>query len=91
MRLVYATIDEYFDLGLLTSLGIYKRFIIYHNEDDKNYLMNTWIKKFTLKSQENDKIEKYFGSKIAMYFAWLEFLMRSLYIPAFFSLVLGIL
>lgn len=55
---------------------------------DRQLLYETWVKlKNLIKYQPLDLIQKYYGTKIAFYFAWLGFYTRCLYPVS----VLGIL
>ncbi len=54
-------------------------------EDSRQILHDTWTK--WCKYQPIMKIRRYFGSKIALYFAWTGTLISSLWIPSLFGLV----
>ena len=58
-----------------------------HHEDDLNDLKESWVCKF-LSSQPLDTIASYFGSSIAIYFAFIDFYTKWLLYPTFFGLFL---
>jgi len=65
---------------------IISQIIPIHDTNDVKALRNEWV--FSLqKKQPLDKICKYFGVKLSLYFAWLGFYTRSLAIPALLGLV----
>ncbi|CAF0827149.1 unnamed protein product [Brachionus calyciflorus] len=58
-----------------------------HDQDDLKELRKNWV--FSLFSnQPLDKVCKYFGIKLTLYFAWLGFYTKSLLIPAFLGLAM---
>ncbi|KAI2796748.1 Anoctamin-8 [Blomia tropicalis] len=58
-----------------------------HHEDDLDDLKESWVCKF-LSSQPLDTIASYFGSSIAIYFAFIDFYTKWLLYPTFFGLFL---
>ncbi|XP_031564579.1 anoctamin-8-like [Actinia tenebrosa] len=74
----------------LLSEGVIDKLFPLHNEDDLVKLRKTWVKAF-FKPQPIDDICKYFGVKIAMYFAWLGMYTKWLIAPAFLGIVTFIL
>lgn len=91
-RLVYEMINSVIDLSAIQSKGIISNVLSLHRKRQRNYLLETWAKnRNPIKKQDIEKIRVYFGEKVAMYFAWIEFMLIFLWPFAVISLVLGIL
>lgn len=76
IRLIFNMLNVCFDMGIMQRWGIINTFFPAHLESSKTELSNNWgsFKKF-FKLQDIQKIREYFGERIGMYFAWLEFML----------------
>lgn len=59
-----------------------------HDHDGLTELRNKWVK--STRNQPLDKINSYFGVKLALYFAWLGYYTKALVIPAILGLLFWI-
>ncbi|CAH8850882.1 unnamed protein product [Trichobilharzia szidati] len=70
----------------LQSGGIVSQIFPLHEPNSLNKLMRTWITGWIVK-QPLDDIKEYFGTKVAMYFAWLGHYTYSLIFPSIVGLL----
>ena len=63
-------------------------FLPLHQTDVLKHLQNKWVFAF-LDEQPLDEINGYFGTEIAMYFAWLGHMTTALWAPAIFGKFFG--
>ncbi|OMJ66817.1 hypothetical protein SteCoe_36201 [Stentor coeruleus] len=83
IRLIYSMLCGAMNVEYIKSLGIIKDFVPLSEPYFLSSLEKDWGNfKFSLKSifhtQDKETIRIYFGEKIAIYFCWLEFLMKSM-------------
>lgn len=87
VRILMAMINSAVDMGELQENGILISSFCVHDRNLDNLIEN-WgnFKKFW-KPQDFAKIRLYYGEKVAMYFAWLDYYVKWLIFPAFFGLI----
>lgn len=71
---------------LLQSKGIISQVFPLHEKESLNVLQKSWVQTFSVK-QPLEKIQEYFGVKIAMYFAYLGHYTWALTAPTFLGVV----
>uniref|UniRef100_A0A914CUP9 Anoctamin n=1 Tax=Acrobeloides nanus TaxID=290746 RepID=A0A914CUP9_9BILA len=71
----------------LISQGVIENFLPLHQTDVLKHLQNKWVFAF-LDEQPLDEINGYFGTEIAMYFAWLGHMTTALWAPAIFGVIM---
>jgi len=91
-RIVYSIINSSIDLANLQAEGLLNNVLALHRKKQLDYFIQTWaLNKNPFKRQDVDRLRVYFGEKIAMYFAWIEFLTAFLAPFAIISIILGII
>lgn len=91
IRLIHSMLLSIIDLSELKSLQLLSFAFPLHTQPLED-LSKTWVKISNFyKPQDIDAVNDYFGEKISMYFAWLEFYITWLMVPAFLGTVAGIL
>lgn len=96
IRLIYSMLCGSLDMGYLSNLGIVLRFMPLSNSKKIEDLQKDWgnfylLYKNPFKSNDLQRINEYFGEKIGMYFAWLEYLMRLMVPLAVIGLIFAII
>ena len=94
IKLIYSMLCNGLDIGLLTKLGIILNYMPLSNKKKLTHLKEVWgsfgvICRHPLKRANIHEINDYYGEKIGMYFAWLEFLMINILPLSIISLGLG--
>lgn len=91
VRILNSMLTSVFEMTQLEDIGLLATEFPLHTHDLQS-LSQSWIQWFRFwRPQDIDAIKDYYGEKIAMYFAWLEFYISWLAIPAFFGTICGIL
>ena len=95
LRLIYSMLCSCLDMGLVRNLGILLNFMPLSNEYQLNVLKSEWgnfrqLCRNPFKRGDFDRISMYFGEKIGMYFAWLEFLTYAMIPLGIIGLILGV-
>ncbi|OMJ92465.1 hypothetical protein SteCoe_4807 [Stentor coeruleus] len=83
IRLIYSMLCGAMNVGYMKSIGIFKDFMPLSEPYYLSRLENDWgnfklLLKNPFHTQDRETIRNYFGEKVAIYFCWLEFLMRSM-------------
>ncbi|OMJ83410.1 hypothetical protein SteCoe_15679 [Stentor coeruleus] len=88
VRIVFDMIASSVDLGALLENQIILSNFCLHTEPELNYLKENWAS-FTkfYKSQPLKAIREYYGEKISMYFAYLDYYIFWLIFPTIFGLI----
>lgn len=87
VRLIYDQMCTVFDPDYMYEVGLMKGHYPVHNYKNLAKLKKKWVYNWRFwKKMDLKKVRLYFGEKIAMYFAWLEFYTRWM----MFSSVIGI-
>ena len=74
VRIVRSMLASTFELGELINFGLLSADFPLNSKPSLNYLMTEWATlKSLFKSQPIEKIRNYYGEKITLYFAWLEY------------------
>jgi hypothetical protein len=76
IKLIFDMLNVCFDIGIMQRWGIINTFFPAHVESSRIELSNNWgsfVKFFKL--QDIQKVREYFGERLGMYFAWLEFML----------------
>ena len=90
IRIVYSMLVSTFEMGELTNFKLLDGDFPLHFEPHLRELKDQWASlKMFFKPQPLDKIRHYYGEKITLYFAWLEFYVYWLCFPSFFGFALG--
>ena len=91
VRILKTMMSSLIDFEELKSMNLLISEFPLHTQD-LNPLSTTWLSLRTLlKPIDIDSIKDYFGEKIALYFAWLEFYTTWLIIPSIIGAICGIL
>ena len=80
-------------MGALDSVGLLDRLTPLHDENERDALLSQWGSLSLLASTEPiplDAIHGYFGSEIALYFAWLRTYTVYLLVPAVLGIVVAL-
>ena len=92
IRLLMSMLNSAVDMGVLVENNIITNEYPVHEPKQLQTLAQSWGSWFRFwKLGDNKALRNYFGEKIAMYFAWLEFLIYWLFFPAVIGLAAFIL
>lgn len=96
IRLIYSMLCGAMNVGYIKSIGIIKNYMPLSEPYHLSRLINDWgnfklLLKNPFHTQDKEMIRTYFGEKVAIYFCWLEFLMRSMIAIGLTSIGLTIL
>ncbi|OWZ22412.1 Anoctamin protein [Phytophthora megakarya] len=88
IRLASGIVDRHVNLDALQEAGYLKSHMFaLHDEAALKELRATWALNVKMLFQPIHKIRYYFGEKIALYFAWLEFYTKMLIFPAIAGII----
>ncbi|KAF4321976.1 hypothetical protein BBO99_00003270 [Phytophthora kernoviae] len=88
IRLASGIVDRHINLYALQSAGFLKdQMFALHDEAVLKDLRRTWALNLKMVYQPLHKIRFYFGEKIALYFAWLEFYTKMLIFPSIAGII----
>ncbi|KAI9997720.1 hypothetical protein PInf_001651 [Phytophthora infestans] len=88
IRLASGIVDRHLNLDALQDAGYLKnQMFALHDEAALDELRATWALNVKMLYQPLHKIRFYFGEKIALYFAWLEFYTKMLLFPSIAGIV----
>lgn len=74
IRLIYDQISSMFDPDYLVEIGLMIAHFPVHNTDRLEVLKKNWVNDWRFwKKMRLNLVRSYFGEKIAIYFAWLEY------------------
>lgn len=92
IRLVRWMLNSVLDIGELTADGLLLATFPLHNKQALDQLSSRWLSaRYICGKQQLDSIRDYFGEKIAIYFAWLEFYTWWFVLPAVIGVAAGTL
>lgn len=88
IRLASGIVDRHLNLDALQDAGYLKSpMFALHDQDALNELSANWALNVKMLYQPLHKIRYYFGEKIALYFAWLEFYTKMLIFPSIAGII----
>ncbi|KAK1932013.1 Anoctamin-10 [Phytophthora citrophthora] len=88
IRLASGIVDRHLNLDALQDAGYLKiPMFALHDKDALDELRTTWALNLKMLYQPLHKIRFYFGEKIALYFAWLEFYTKMLIFPSIAGII----
>ncbi|ETL43724.1 hypothetical protein F442_06048 [Phytophthora nicotianae P10297] len=88
IRLASGIVDRHINLDALQDAGYLKsQMFALHDEAALDELRATWALNMKMLYQPLHKIRYYFGEKIALYFAWLEFYTKMLLFPSIAGII----
>ncbi|GMF20978.1 unnamed protein product [Phytophthora fragariaefolia] len=91
IRLASGIVNRHINLDALQDAGFLKsEMFALHDEATLNELRVTWALNVKMLYQPIHKIRYYFGEKIALYFAWLEFYTKMLIFPSIAGIITNI-
>lgn len=91
VRILKTMINGLIDFEELRTMDLVKDEFSMHTPDLIPISTNWLSLKNILKPIDIDKIKDYYGEKLALYFAWLEFYTHWLLLPTVFGIIFGIL
>ncbi|KAL7692429.1 putative anoctamin [Plasmopara halstedii] len=88
IRLASSIVERHLNLDALQDAGYLKNpMFALHDEAALNEFRTTWALDMKMIYQPIHKIRYYFGEKIALYFAWLEFYTKMLLFPSIAGII----
>jgi hypothetical protein len=91
VRILKTMMNGLIDFEELRNMDLLKDEFPMHNHELEKIAVNWLSFKNVLKPVDVDAIKDYFGEKVALYFAWLEFYTHWLILPTAIGVVCGIL
>lgn len=87
VRLVFDLMNHAFDSNFMLESGIMLAHYPIHKEETRQALKRAWVSNLRVwESQDLDKVRNYFGEKVGLFFAWLEFYRIWMFLPAGFGI-----
>ncbi|GMF28798.1 unnamed protein product [Phytophthora lilii] len=88
IRLAEGIVDRHINSDALEAAGYLEgQMFALHDADALHDLRHSWALHWTMLYQPLHKIRYYFGEKIALYFAWLEFYTKMLIFPTIAGII----
>ncbi|EQC41790.1 hypothetical protein SDRG_00653 [Saprolegnia diclina VS20] len=91
IRLVHSILAEHINFDALKGATYFTDLFALHDEAALQHLTKSWATNWRLTRQPLGELRNYFGEKIALYFAWLEFYTKSLLLPAVIGIIIYVL
>jgi hypothetical protein len=92
VRIIMDMVSNAMDVGVMIQNRILTTHYPLHKPHQLVSLKRDWASIFKFYKPQNDNfLRLYFGEKIAIYFSWLSFYIRWLYVPAVFGLAVFII
>ncbi|KDO32354.1 hypothetical protein SPRG_02832 [Saprolegnia parasitica CBS 223.65] len=91
IRLVHSILDEHINFEALKEAKYFTDLFALHDIAALQQFTTHWATNKGLTRQPLGELRNYFGEKIALYFAWLEFYTKSLLLPAVIGIIIYVL
>ncbi|OQS01158.1 anoctamin-like protein [Achlya hypogyna] len=88
IRLARSILEQQINFDALKDTGYFTDLFALHDHNALLQLRTEWALNWRLTSQPVGVLRDYFGEKIALYFAWLEFYTKSLALPAAVGIII---